>query len=89
VAFSHEQLTSPAEQPDAAIMAKEEIKRKFQALERLNETDRWLIQWRRLDDLSYTEIAQLLNIEEAAARQRFARAEARWIQEIRRASEAT
>lgn len=64
------QLTSPSQ---AAIKA-EELERLQQALESMNETDREILALRHFEQLSNSEVAEIIGIKPAAASNRYVRA---------------
>ncbi len=84
VLLTNEHLGLAHEQPDQVAIAKEELERRMAALQRLRDDDQRIILLRRVEALTHAEIGQLFNIDEPTARKRYARAEARWIQELRR-----
>lgn len=86
VELTQEHLGVGQDSPQQMAEAREEVEMQLAALDRLSDNDRQIILLRRVEALSHAEIAQVLDIQEAAARNRWARAEARWVLEIRRAT---
>ncbi|MFO0964594.1 MAG: sigma-70 family RNA polymerase sigma factor [Gemmataceae bacterium] len=60
--------------PSAHVAAREQAERIGQAVTRLAESDREILLMRHVEELPYEEIGCLLDIEPAAARQRYGRA---------------
>jgi RNA polymerase sigma-70 factor (ECF subfamily) len=60
--------------PSSQLQARELAARVSRAVAELSESDREILLLREADDLSYAEIASLLEIEPAAARKRYGRA---------------
>lgn len=72
-----EQLFDPvdtAPQPDEALIRKEEQQQLHTALQSLEETQRQIITLRVVNDLSYTEIADILSLKEGTVKSRLSRA---------------
>ena len=60
----------PPDRTEALSEQEEAVEYLHAALSRLSEEEWWLVNYRFIQEKSYAEIAQLLNINEAAARQR-------------------
>lgn len=69
-----EQLLASGISPSQAIGRGELARRVRQAVQQLPEIDREILLLRHFEGLSYREAAQLLEVEEAAARKRYGRA---------------
>lgn len=67
-------LLSKEPSPSARLAAREEAERIGQAVAKLAESDREILLMRHVEELPYEEIACLLDIEPATARQRYGRA---------------
>ena len=64
----------PAPQPEEALIRKEEQVQLEEALASLEETQRQIITLRVVNDLSYTEIADILDLKEGTVKSRLSRA---------------
>jgi RNA polymerase sigma-70 factor (ECF subfamily) len=67
-------LVGPSPTPSEAAEAREAEEKVARALDGLDEIDREVLVLRHVDDLPYAEVAALLEIQPAAARQRYGRA---------------
>ena len=67
-------LLSASASPSQHLAVRELAERLSRAVDKLSETDREILILRHADDLPFNDIACLLDIEPAAARQRFGRA---------------
>jgi RNA polymerase sigma factor (sigma-70 family) len=85
---SIEEQVFDSREPEHFVSADEELELYWSCLKSLAEIDQHVIHLRKVDRLSYSEIAMMLQVEESTARQRFFRAEARWIEAIRNATKA-
>ena len=68
------QLVAPGKSPSQQISQGELVRQVRQAVGQLGEQDREILLMRTYEDLSYQEIAYLLEIEPATARKRYGRA---------------
>ncbi len=68
------QLLAPAATPSQQLRRREAAQLVRQALAQLSENDREILLMRNLEQLSNAEVAQVLQIEPAAASQRYGRA---------------
>ena len=73
LALAHS-LVSPGPTASEAVQAKEAAREVVLALAELSDADREILILRQIDELPYDEIAVLLDMEAAAARQRYGRA---------------
>ncbi len=64
----------PTPQPDEALIRKEEQEQLEEALASLEDTQRQIITLRVVNDLSYTEIAEILDLKEGTVKSRLSRA---------------
>jgi RNA polymerase sigma-70 factor (ECF subfamily) len=64
----------PAPQPEEALIRKEEQAQLQEALDSLEDTQRQIITLRVVNDLSYTEIAEILDLKEGTVKSRLSRA---------------
>ena len=64
----------PAPQPEEALIRKEEQAQLQEALASLEDTQRQIITLRVVNDLSYTEIAEILDLKEGTVKSRLSRA---------------
>jgi RNA polymerase sigma-70 factor (ECF subfamily) len=69
-----DRLAAGGPTPSEAAEARERADQVARAVERLDDDDREILLLRQVDDLPYDEIARLLDITAAAARQRYGRA---------------
>lgn len=67
-------LPDPAPTPEASLLTNEENARLGAAMEQLDPEQRRILTLRVVNDLSYTEIAAVLNIKEGTVKSRLARA---------------
>ncbi|MFO0843027.1 MAG: sigma-70 family RNA polymerase sigma factor [Gemmataceae bacterium] len=77
-------LVRPAETPTEQVAARETAEKVSRAVGRLSREDREVLMMRHGENLPYEEIACLLDIEAAAARQRYGRALIRLQRELAR-----
>jgi RNA polymerase sigma-70 factor (ECF subfamily) len=68
------QLLAGGPSPSQRLIEREAARRVREALDRLPEIDREVLLMRNLEELSYQEVACLLDIDPAAARKRYGRA---------------
>ena len=69
-------LPDPAETPEEALLAAEDRRLLTQALNELPAVQRQILTMRAIDDLSYAQIAEILQIEEGTVKSRLSRARA-------------
>ena len=69
-------LPDPGMSPEEAVLAAEDRARLVEALNSLPADQRQIITLRAINDLSYTEIAQILGIQEGTVKSRLSRARA-------------
>jgi RNA polymerase sigma-70 factor (ECF subfamily) len=69
-----DQIGDPGRQADEAVVQKDEVARVWQALGRLPEVDRSALLMRALEDMSYQEIADALDLTVAAVKTKIHRA---------------
>ncbi len=67
-------LVGSATSPGEALIKKEQRERIIWAVQQLKEQDREILAMHHFDELSYREVAAILDISEEAAAQRYARA---------------
>jgi RNA polymerase sigma-70 factor (ECF subfamily) len=67
-------LVAPAAHPSEQMHRLDLVRRVRQALSELGDADREILLMRDFEELSYQEVAYILGIEPAAARQRYGRA---------------
>lgn len=70
-------LPDPHPEPEAVVLAAEEQRVLEQALNELEPEYRQIITMRVIDDLSYTQIAQILGVKEGTVKSRLSRARER------------
>jgi RNA polymerase sigma-70 factor (ECF subfamily) len=69
-----QRLLGSGPSPSQRLAQREIVRRVRQALAKLSQVDREILLMRQVEELSYQEVAWLLEIEPAAARQRYGRA---------------
>ena len=79
----------PIPVPDELVIIKEESERALSALGRLRALDREILLLAAWEELSHSEIAEVLEIRPDAVRQRFHKARTRLTQEFNRSEKAT
>lgn len=70
------ELRDPAKTPEEALLAAEDRRLLTQALNELPAVQRQILTMRAIDDLSYAQIAEILQIEEGTVKSRLSRARA-------------
>ena len=68
------ELRDPAKTPEEALLAAEDRRLLTQALNELPAVQRQILTMRAIDDLSYAQIAEILQIEEGTVKSRLSRA---------------